>query len=99
MGQWDSGSVDSLIEEGVIASALCPINTPLFTLVYLLPLVPHKEGDSSQALMGSEVGQSLGSALIYWGSPDSCLVMAFTVGQETALTFVGFSPSKGSESK
>lgn len=37
-----SGAVNFLIEEGVIAMALCRINTPLDTLVYLLPLLPLK---------------------------------------------------------
>ena len=36
-----SGAVNSLIEEGVIAAALCRINTPLDTLVYVLPLLPQ----------------------------------------------------------
>ena len=41
-GAVGSGAVNSLIEEGVIAAALCRINTPLDTLVYLLPLLPLK---------------------------------------------------------
>ena len=65
------GAINSLIEGGVIGGPISPINTPLITLVYLLPLLPLIRRETSDRPVGSEVGQYLGQCLYFWGSTQT----------------------------